>query len=363
MQRKRKVKKVSVSERDKFINGALEVSDAERKKRTQKLYVLSAALVVVVLLVFLISKSTGKGEPVDAVAVTPTPAAEKTPQPTGTVTETAAGIVDRGTVCENHKYVIEPGAAELLRFEIKLKKEALHFGETVRNKVGNDDITIVPALEKWEAEGAAVDIQSFDIEIVSDKVNLWIVDADEFLQDYAKAAEAAGTSGKPDNIKGYINKKNLFEVNFTGSEFGVISTMGRYNHTEFKVAELTQSDITDLLGGKLLLPYDYQGKKYNMPVKRMEMEKEVYFLVIEVDVNMPKDYEKEITGCAAAFAVKLKDAPDSIFELKFSFGRDSKFHITGPAFASGCYKIGGEGKIDDTVPKKDEETDETGEDF
>jgi hypothetical protein len=253
-------------------------------------------------------------------------------------------VPDRGTRCRDHEYILSPGTSENLKFEIKLQREVLELEHLLKDKFEARDISIESSFEKWEEHGLTAEVNSFDLDMVTDKVNVWVVEAGELIADIRKTNEAQGSgasSGSFENITGFIAKTTRFKVDFFNDYYGVISTLGRYYYTEAKVGELVESDITAKLGGSLLLNYNYEGQDYRLPVMKREVEKYVYYLNCVVHVDLPESENKEIKNSESHLNIKIREAGETKFVLKCSFDKEnSEFHVSGPAIDADCYKPG-----------------------
>ncbi|MCK5058379.1 MAG: hypothetical protein KAT34_17125 [Candidatus Aminicenantes bacterium] len=332
--------KLSVKEKD--IDRALKESKEKRRKKTLRLYILFAILIVLFVILKFWESSEKQEIRELAMEVTPSIRADET-SPNIAVEDTAGDVLDRGTQCRNHEYVLSPGASELLRFEIKLQREVLELSHLIKNKFETGDVSLESSFEKWEEHGLTVEVNSFDIDTVTDKINVWVVEAGELIEDVRKANQAAdsGASGSFDNITGFIARKTRFKVDFFNDYYGVISTLGRYYYTEAKVGEIVKSDITVKLGGSLLLNYDYEGKGYQLPVTKREVQKSVYYLNCVVHVSLPEDFNGKIQDSESHFNIKIRETVETKFVLKLSFDNENQeFHVSGPAIAADCYNPG-----------------------
>lgn len=338
MAKTRVTKKGKIKVQEKDIEKALRVSKTKRKKRTIRLYALFAILILVFLFTQLWESK--EEEELREMVMDLTPAIRVDETSTNIQEGSSVDALDKGTDCLNHDYILSPGAAELLRFEVKLEREALQLANRLKDKVEYDDIALEHSFLKWEEQAISAEVQSYDLENITGKTNVWIVQAGELIEAYQKAPQtAARTSGNLDKIDGFIAKKTRFTVDFIDDNYGVISTLGRYYYTEAKVGELVEVDITAKLGGALMLPYVYEGKKYELPVEKREVEKVVYFLNLDVSLNLQDSYDQDVVNSESNFAVKIKDAPDIKFTLKLNYSKkDNEFHILGPAISSDCYK-------------------------
>jgi len=342
MAKKRITRKGKLSVKEKDIEKALKESRTKRKQKKIRLYTLFAILI----LLFLVMKFWEASEKQEirelAQEVTPSIRADET-SPNIAVEDTVGDVLDRGTQCRNHEYILSPGVSELLKFEIKIQREVLELAHLLENKFEEGDVSIESSFKNWEEQGLTTEVNSFDIETITDKVNVWVVEAGELLEEIRKTnqAQGSGASGSFENITGFIAKTTRFKVDFFNDYYGVISTLGRYYYTEAKVGELVKSDMTAKLGGSMLLNYNYEGKEYQLPVMKKEVKKSVYYLNCVVRVNLPGIADKEIKGSESHFNIKIREAVETKFVLKLSFNNENQeFHVSGPAIAADCYKPG-----------------------
>ena len=340
---KTKIRKGKLSVKEKDIEKALKESRTKRKQKKIRLYTLFAILI----LLFLVMKYWESSEKQEirelAMDATPSIRADET-SPNIAVEDTMGDVLDRGTHCRNHEYILSPGASELLKFEIKLQREVLGLPHLLKNKIETEDLSIDSSFKNWEELGITAEIDSFDMEPLKDKINVWVAEAGELIEAMQKTEEApgrSGASGRIENITGFIAKTTRFKVDFFNDYSGVISLLGRYYYTEEKVGELAESDITSRLGGSLVLNYDYEGKEYQLPVTKKEVEKTVYYLKCVLRINLPEEITGDIQGIESQLSIKIRDEETTKFVLKFSFNNESQeFHVAGPAITTDCYKTG-----------------------
>lgn len=339
---KTKIRKGKLSVKEKDIEKALKESRTKRKQKKIRLYTLFAILIVL----FLVMKYWESSEKQEirelAMDATPSIRADET-SPNIAEGDTMGDVLDRGTHCRNHEYILSPGASELLKFEIKLQREVLELTHLSKKKFASEDLSIDSSFKNWEELGITAEIDSFDTEALKDKINVWAAEAGELIEAMRKTEEApgSGASGRIENITGFIAKTTRFKVDFFNNYSGVISLLGRYYYTEEKVGELAESDITSRLGGSLVLNYDYEGKEYQLPVTKKEVGKTVYYLKCVLQISLPEEITGDIQGIESHLSIKIRDEEDTKFVLKFSFDNENQeFHVSGPAITADCYKTG-----------------------
>lgn len=332
-----KAGKIKLKEKD--IEKAIKDSQTKRKKKRIWLY----ALLIISILVFIVLQLWESSEKMELseMAGKLAPAIKIDKTKTAVPEQTVTAVPDKGTPCLIHQYILAPGANENLRFEVKLDREVLQLAHLLKNKVEDDSISFKSSFDKWEQQGIRAEVQSYELETITGKADIWIVQAGELLANYAKAVRRAGsnTPAGLEKINGYIARTTRFEVAFFGEDYGVISTLGRYNYSEAKVGELVENDISDKLGGALILPYTFEGKKYNLPVEKKEVEKSLYFLNLNINIDLPSPKDNKLENCESSITVKIKEIPDTKLILKITFEpKDNEFQVLGPAFAAECYK-------------------------
>jgi hypothetical protein len=342
MEKKSVTKKGNIKVRVGDIEKALKQTKAKREKKTIRLYVLF----VILILLFVVLKyweSSQKQEIIQmARDMTPALRADETSANIEPGDDDMSNeIIDEGTRCQDHKYILSSGTSEQLKFEIKLKKEVVQLAHLLKHNIQEEDISIESSFDKWVIQGITADIEYINLKVLSGKTNVWTVNAKELFVDLKKAGQPAvdTTAGGFDRISGYVAKKTHYLINFFDEESGVISMLGRYYDSEAKVGELLEQDITAKLGGVLALTYVREGKNYQLPVENKEVEKVAYFVNFNININLPDKVSKDFINIESNFVVKIKEAADMKFVLKLSSNtEDNEFQITGPAIAAECYK-------------------------
>lgn len=344
----RQTKKGKIKVREGDIEKALHKTKTQRKKKTIRLYVLF----VIMILTFVVMKyweSSAKQEIREmARDMKPTIRVDETDTNIDTANnDTISEVLDKGTPCRDHEYILSAGTSESLRFDIKLEREVIQLAHLFKNNIESGDITVESSFDKWEEKGITASILSYEMERLNGKTNVWAVQAGELLAELKKNGEPAVNSAKSfyGRINGYIAKKTRYTVSFFNEGSGVISTLGRYYYSEAKVGELVEKDITEKLGGALKLAYVHEGKNYQLPVEKKEVEKTVYFINFIININLPDlpvgdagDIYR-IGSIKSNFIVKVKDAPEMNFDLKLSYNaKNNEFHVFGPALSAKCYK-------------------------
>lgn len=327
------------------IEKALQKTKAQRKKKTLRLYVLFIVMVLTFMVMKYWESSTKQEIREMARDMKPTIRVDETNTNIETADNDAISeVLDKGTPCRDHEYIVSPGTSESLRFDTKLEREVLKLAHLLKNNIESRDISIESSFDKWEEKGINADILSFDMETLSGKTNVWTVQAGELLAELKKTGKPAVNSAKGiyGRINGYIAKKTRYTVSFFDEEAGVISTLGRYYYSEARVGELVEKDITEKLGGALNLSYLHEGENYQLPVEKKEVEKTAYFINLIININLPdlaEDDVVDIDSIESNFIVKVKEAPEMSFVLKLSYNaKNNEYHIFGPALSAKCYK-------------------------
>ena len=243
------------------------------------------------------------------------------------------GLTDRGTDCKNHEYVLAPGSTETLTFELKLKREVLNFKRYEKQKVKEEDISIQDSLNYWKKYINA-EVESVELEVVETYTPMWAVDATELIADHLNRDKGVLT-----RISETHGSRTKYEIIFSlGQNLGIFSNIGGVR-PETAVMKLTEDEVMEKLGGNLSVTHLYDGKNYELLVEQMDIESEIYFITINMNVSIPKNYNKKNVGCENWKIVKIKDQTDIKFVLKFTFNKkkkDNRVHIFGPAVTSYC---------------------------
>ncbi len=341
MKKTRVTKAGKIKLKEKDIEKAIKDSQTKRRKKR----IIFFALPIIAILVFIVLQFWDSPEKMELteMAAKMTPAIKIDKTRTAVPEQAVTDVLDKGVPCSIHQYILAPGANENLKFEVKLDREVLQLAHLLKNKVEDASISLASSFDKWEQQGIRADVQSHDLETITGKADIWVVQAGDLLADYAKAVRRAGSAAPAglEKIAGHIARTTRFEVAFFGEDYGVISTLGRYNYSEAKVGELLENDINEKLGGALTIPYSYEGKNYNLPIEKKEVENFIYFLNLNININLPSQKENKITDCESSFTVKINETPDINFTIKVTYEpRSNEFQVSGPAFAAECYKPG-----------------------
>jgi hypothetical protein len=253
-------------------------------------------------------------------------------------------IQDSGQECRTHKYLLSPGAYEILEFS-----KILHPGEKNRPtefSVYNSEL---------DDTGVSVDLNSVEYVSKTRPYRIWAFDYSSYVADYEAKMTAMRERDPHVQFETYplqvINANGRrIDLNFDYNNGRVIILRLNSLSTVKAVGEASREEIAEMLGffgaddyGDLTFQDKFLGYKITVPLVEDTMDEELTFLTYSLTVSTPED-----GGIRDTRQRSIHYTPDSGSgmgigaQVTATWGRDPDpnalfFYISGPAEYPDCY--------------------------